>query len=225
MPELVWGTLCGLGAWILTGAPLRRGLVARIAPYLRDVSPVARHASRLSGFLDVIAALAPHPIVAVRVWWRNRATATRRRVDDEIATLLDRAAVSLAAGVTIHAMWERLGRHSTGILGAEAATISRETSAGVSLGDAYRNSESRISHDGWARFLGQLSSSRRHGTPIEEIVRGLAVEERSSAGRRLIELASARETAMLLPLVFVILPMTVLVAVFPGIVALGSLPV
>jgi hypothetical protein len=30
---------------------------------------------------------------------------------------------------------------------------------------------------------------------------------------------------MLIPLVFVILPMTVLVAVFPGLVALGSLPV
>jgi tight adherence protein C len=225
MPELVWGVLMGLGVWVLVGIPARPGIVSRIAPHLRDVSPIARQESRLQGVFDVLVALAPHPIAATRSWWRSRPTATRRLVDEEIATFLDRASVSLAAGVSVHSMWERLGRNSVGILGAEAATISRELSAGVSLNDAYRGSDGRLSHEGWSRFLAQLSSARRHGTPIADIVRGIAVEERSAAGRRLIEMASARETVMLLPLVFVILPMTVLVAVFPGIVALGSLPV
>ena len=225
MPELVWGVLMGLGVWVLVGIPARPGIVSRIAPHLRDVSPIARQESRLQGVFDVLVALAPHPIAATKSWWRSRPTATRRLVDEEIATFLDRASVSLAAGVSVHSMWERLGRNPVGILGAEAATISREVSAGASLGDAYRGSDTRLSHEGWSRFLGQLSSARRHGTPIADIVRGIAVEERSAAGRRLIEMASARETVMLLPLVFVILPMTVLVAVFPGIVALGSLPV
>lgn len=225
MPELVWGVLMGLGAWVLVGIPTRPGIVTRIAPYLRDVSPIARRESRVSGVVELLAALAPHPIASARLWWRNRPTATRKRVDEEIATFLDRASIVLAAGVSVHAMWERLGRNSTGLLGAEAAAISREASTGVSLDDAYSRSSERLSHDGWSRFLGQVSASRRHGTPIADIVRGIAVEERAAAGRRLIEMASARETLMLLPLVFVILPMTVLVAVFPGVVALGSLPV
>ena len=225
MPELVWGVLMGIGAWVLAGIPPRTGIAARIAPYLRDVSPSARSEAREGGVIALITSLAPHPIATARVWWNKRSSATRKRVDEEIATFLDRASIVLAAGVSVHAMWERLGRNSTGILGAEAAVISREASTGVSLDDAYARSATRLSHDGWSRFLGQVSASRRHGTPIADIVRGIAVEERAAAGRRLIEMASARETVMLLPLVFVILPMTVLVAVFPGIVALGSLPV
>jgi len=225
MPELIWGVALGVGAWVLVGTSSRYGLVARIAPYLRDVSPVARRESRPRGVIDFLGALAPHPIASARTWWRSRPTATRKRVDEEIATFLDRASIVLGAGVSVHAMWERLGRNPAGVLGEEAATISREVSAGVSLDDAYQSSDARLAHDGWSRFLGQLSASRRHGTPIADIVRSIAVEERSAAGRRLIELASARETFMLLPLVFVILPMTVLVAVFPGVVALGSLPV
>lgn len=209
---------------MIVSQSFRSSLADKIAPYVRDVSESARGASRSHGLVEFVAAVAPHPIQFVTRWWAMRPTSTRKRVDDEIATFLDRSAVSLAAGVTIHAMWERLGRDAVGILGDESGLIAREVSAGVPLTDAYNASEARLSHEGWSRFLGQLSASRRHGTPIAEIVRALAVEERAAAGRRLIELASARETLMLLPLVFVILPMTVLVAVFPGLVALGSLP-
>jgi tight adherence protein C len=122
-------------------------------------------------------------------------------------------------------MFERIGVDSIGLLGGEARTIAREVSAGSALVDACSASERRVRHESWSRFIEHLLSARRHGTPIADIVRALAADERSAAGRRLVEAASSREIYMLLPLVFVILPMTVVVAVFPGLVALGSLPV
>ena len=117
------------------------------------------------------------------------------------------------------------GADAVGILGREAAAIARDVSVGVPLAEACTASEVRVGHESWSRLIEHLLTARRHGTPIADIVRSLAADERAAAGRRLIEAASSREIVMLLPLVFVILPMTVLVAVFPGLVALGSLPV
>jgi tight adherence protein C len=55
-----------------------------------------------------------------------------------------------------------------------------------------------------------------------EVLRAQATDARESAKRSLLEQAGKKEIGMLVPLVFLILPVTVLFAVFPGIVVLES---
>lgn len=225
MIEMGLGALFGLGLWILVDRSPRASLLARIAPHVRDVSPTTQRAGRVRELVDVLAVIAPHPMRFIAAEWRGRPSARRRAIDSELSAFLDLASVCLSAGLSVPAMFDRAGRDAVGVLGREAAHIGREVSVGATLADACTASELRVRHESWSRLIEHLLTARRHGTPIAEIVRSLAADERAAAGRRLIEAASSREILMLLPLVFVILPMTVLVAVFPGLVALGSLPV
>lgn len=219
------GAILGLGMWILIDGGRRQSLANRVAPHVRDVSSGARASSVARGIADLVAALSPHPIRFVARLWRERRTARRADIEAELPSILDRFAVCLGAGLSIPDTFAHVGADSIGILGSETRAIARDIGVGVTLADACNASEQHTRHESWSRLLDHLLGARRHGTPIADIVRSLAADERAAAGRRLLEAASSREIYMLLPLVFVILPMTVMVAVFPGLVALGSLPV
>lgn len=225
MIELGLGALLGFGLWMLVDGGNHRSVAARLAPHLRDVSAGARVGSVARGLVDILAAIRPSPLRFAVAWWRNRPSARKRLIDSELPSILDRMSVCLAAGLAIGDTFERVGSNSIGILGLEARAIARDVSVGVPLSDACANSERRVRHESWSTLIEHLLGARRHGTPIADIIRSLAADERAAAGRRLLKAASSREVVMLLPLVFVILPMTVLVAVFPGLVALGSLRV
>ena len=225
MSDVALGAVLGLGLWLMIDRRPAASLAARVAPHLRDLSPGARRETRARELWEIVVALAPHPVQFLAALWSRRAPVRARLINSELPALLDRASMCLSAGLSIPAMFDRVGRDSIGLLGEEAQRIGRELSVGLPLVDACTASEKRVRHESWSRFMEHVLNARRHGSPVAEIVRSLAADERAAAGRRLLEAASSREIYMLLPLVFVILPMTVLVAVFPGLVALGSLPV
>ena len=58
------------------------------------------------------------------------------------------------------------------------------------------------------------------GTPLADVVRAQAQDVRELSKRELMEAAGRKEVHMMVPLVFGILPLTVLFAVFPGIALL-----
>lgn len=224
MIEIALGLGLGIGLWVLVDSRRPQSLAARIAPHVRDVGIVAGTVRTNAGIADAIVALLPSLPGRLRSLWRARRTARLRLIESEMPAILDRLALCLSAGIGMDDAFARVGEGSVGILGREASTIATDLSVGVALVDACSASEKRVRHESWGRLMEHVLGSRRHGTPLADIVRSLAEEERASAGRRLIEAASAREVLMLLPLVFAILPMTVVIAVFPGLVALGSFP-
>jgi tight adherence protein C len=61
------------------------------------------------------------------------------------------------------------------------------------------------------------------GTPLADILRAHAAQARDQQKRRLIETGSRREVHMLLPVVFLILPVVVLFVLYPGLVSLSLL--
>jgi tight adherence protein C len=58
------------------------------------------------------------------------------------------------------------------------------------------------------------------GTPLVDVLRAQAQDSRDDAKRSILEAAGKKEIAMLVPLVFLILPVTVAFAIFPGIMVL-----
>jgi hypothetical protein len=77
-----------------------------------------------------------------------------------------------------------------------------------------------------ARRAGTRASNRASGggdgpwSALAHVLQEQAVDAREDAKRGLLELAGRKEILMLLPLVFLILPLSVLFAIFPGIVML-----
>jgi tight adherence protein C len=54
------------------------------------------------------------------------------------------------------------------------------------------------------------------GTPLAEVLRAQAQDVREEGRRRLMEEGGKKEIAMMIPVVFLILPVTVLFALYPG---------
>ena len=221
MIEIALGAVLGLGLWIIVSGSAGSRLAQRLGPHIRDVASVASPTNVDSGVERVVRMIATVP--AALLAGRKRSGRSRTAIADELPAVLDVIGLCVAAGMTIPAALERVGQSGHGELPAECRTITTEIALGVSVSDAIHGSVTRVSHDGWTRLIEHLDIARRHGTPIVDIVRSLADDEQHAAGQRLLESASARETLMMFPLVFIILPVTVIMAIFPGVTALGSL--
>ena len=70
------------------------------------------------------------------------------------------------------------------------------------------------------RFVDGMVVALERGTPIAEVLRAQAADARSGERNRLMELAGRKDVAMLVPVVFLILPTVVLVALYPGFTSL-----
>ena len=67
-----------------------------------------------------------------------------------------------------------------------------------------------------SRFVDGLVVAIERGTPLADVLRAQAQDVRDNAKRELMETAGKKEIGMMAPVVFLILPLTVLFAMFPG---------
>lgn len=159
----------------------------------------------------------------LRDWLLQRsATARLARMRSELPTILEFLTLSLSAGEGILDSIRRVSRTSTGELSREFAGVVADVHAGVPIGTALLSLSRGIQLQEVTRFVDQITGALDRGSPLAEVLRAQAQDSRDQTKRTLLELAGKKEVAMLVPLVFLILPMTVLFAVFPGLVVLQA---
>ena len=159
----------------------------------------------------------------LRDWLLQRAaTARLARMRSELPTILEFLTLSLSAGEGILDSIRRVSRTSSGELSREFAGVITEVHAGVPIGVALQALSQSIQLPEVTRFVDQVTGALDRGSPIAEVLRAQAQDSRDQTKRSLLEMAGKKEVAMLVPLVFLILPMTVLFAVFPGLVVLQA---
>ena len=74
----------------------------------------------------------------------------------------------------------------------------------------------RLDACGLRRFVDGVVIAVQRGTPLAEVLRAQAQDVREEGRRALMEAGGRKEIAMMVPVVFLILPVTILFAVFPG---------
>lgn len=153
--------------------------------------------------------------------WRDQALtqqikARHRRMGVELPTIAELLAFSVAAGEGTGPALERIARTCRGDLAQEIATSVGQTRTGVNLVDALRSMSARIGLPALTRFVDGVVIAVERGTPMAEVLRAQAVDVRAEGVRELLATAGRREIAMLVPVVFLILPTIVVIAVFPG---------
>ncbi|WP_394938841.1 type II secretion system F family protein [Psychromicrobium sp. YIM B11713] len=134
----------------------------------------------------------------------------------EFPALAELLALSVAAGESVAAALERVCRISRGELAQEFEGILAQSRSGVPLVNALTNFSQRSQLAPLARFADGLAVAVERGTPLAEVLRAQAQDVQEHAKRQLIESAGKKEIAMMVPLVFGILPLTVIFAAFPG---------
>jgi len=125
-------------------------------------------------------------------------------------------ALAVTAGEGPVGALERVNRISAGELSKELGRALAEARSGASLVQALEGIARRTSLAPLARFVDGVAIAVERGTPLAEVLRAQAVDVREAGKRSLLESAGRREIAMMVPVVFLVLPVTVVFALFPG---------
>jgi Flp pilus assembly protein TadC len=150
-----------------------------------------------------------------------RAARSRRdRIAAELPTVLEFLTLSLSAGEGVLDALRRVARVGNGDLARELGVVVAQVNAGVPLATALARCADELALPALTRTVDQLLGALERGTPLVEVLRAQAQDSRDDAKRGLLEAAGRKEIAMMVPLVFLILPVTVCFAIFPGVMVL-----
>lgn len=175
----------------------------------RGASPVILVVTTTLG--GVIAYLSHEKYVSALVKKRTA------RIDQQFPDIAELLAFSVTAGETPLAALNRVAGMSQGIFAQELETCVRGIRAGETLSSALRAMAERTGSRNVERFTDGLVIAMERGTPLSEVLRAQAADARNQQRQYLVELAGRKDVAMLIPVVFLILPTVIVIALFPAI--------
>ena len=154
----------------------------------------------------------------------NRLSAQVRAREDrlraEFPVVADLMALAVAAGESPVAGLERILRVIHGSLGDEIGRVLADVRTGTPVASAFDALAARTGVPSIARFAEGMAVAIERGTPLVDVLHAQAADVREATRRDLIEAGGRKEVAMMIPVVFLILPVTVVFAFFPGYVGL-----
>jgi tight adherence protein C len=155
-------------------------------------------------------------VVARDQWLSHRATAREQRMLAEFPTVAELLALAVGAGEGAVGALERVCRLSRGELSTELSRCLADARAGANLTAALQGLGDRTGLPSLARFVDGMVVAVERGTPLADVLRAQAQDVRETGRRAVMEAGGRKEIAMMVPVVFLVLPVTVLFAVFPG---------
>lgn len=134
----------------------------------------------------------------------------------EFPTVAELLALAVGAGEGAPGALERVVRLSTGELSDELGRCLADARAGANLPTALQGLADRTGLVSLARFVDGIVVAVERGTPLANVLRAQAQDVREEDRRQILEAGGRKEIAMMVPVVFGVLPVTVLFALFPG---------
>ena len=205
--QVLWG-LAGFAAGVLVtlGLPALAG---------RPISAMAVVGGAVVGVLGGILG---------RDGWLGRQVARRQaQILRELPTLTDLLCLAVTAGEGPRAALDRTVARSCGELSRELAMVLADLRAGEPFTTAMERLAVRVPTPAVVRFVDGLVVATERGTPLGDVLRAQAADVREQHKRDLIEAGGRREVLMLVPVVFLELPVVILFALYPGLVSLSQI--
>lgn len=204
--QVVWGACSMLGAALLVGlGGLARG----------HVNAVLVGGAALAGLFAGLLG---------RDWWLSRALERREQAMlSEFPVVADLLALAVVAGEAPTDALQRVCRLTRGELARDLSAAMARARAGMPLTATLTELAERTTLEPFARFVQGLVVAIERGTPLADVLRAQAVDVREIGKRALLEAGGRKEISMMVPVVFLILPVTVLFALYPGLLTLTSL--
>ena len=156
-------------------------------------------------------------------WAKHRKARVDRAVRADLPDVLDLMSIAMIAGEGLVGALGRCSQHVGGTLGNELQAAFGEIRAGGSTEEALLALASRTNEPAISRFVEGLLIALDNGTPLAPTLQAHARDLHEEERRRLFEEGGRREILMLLPVVFLILPVTIVLVLYPGLVSLEML--
>ncbi len=202
--QVLWGA-------IATAAGLALGLLAVFAGQTNPLTLV---------LLIVACAIGG---VLGRDWWLTQAVTKRdAEILTEFPVVAEMLALAVTAGEGPVGAIERISRLAQGHLVNQLNSILADTRSGTPLLVALTTLRDRTRLEPLSRFLDGMAVAIERGTPLADVLRAQAADVRALGKRQLLESGGKKEIAMMVPVVFFILPITILFALYPGLIAITA---
>lgn len=138
----------------------------------------------------------------------------------EFPAVAELLALAVAAGEGPVAALGRVVARTSGALADELGRVLAAVRTGTPVSAAFDDLAARTGVPLVARFAEGIAVAVERGTPLADILHAQAADVREAGRRELIESAARREVLMMVPVVFLVLPVTVVFALWPGAVGL-----
>jgi tight adherence protein C len=148
-------------------------------------------------------------------------TDRERRILTEFPTVAELLALAVGAGEGPVAALDRVVTRSHGELSAGLGTVLADIRTGSPVGSALDRLARRTGLPVVARFAEGMAVAVERGTPLAGVLHAQAADVREAGRRALIESGARKEILMMVPVVFLVLPVTVVFAFWPGVVGLN----
>jgi tight adherence protein C len=161
--------------------------------------------------------------VLARDWWLSRAVAEREaEILTEFPVIAEMLALAVTAGEGPLGAIDRITRLAHGPLVDQLSAVLADTRSGTALLEALAAARDRTRLEPLARFLDGMAVAIERGTPLADVLRAQAADVRDMGKRQLLQAGGKKEILMMVPVVFIILPVTILFALFPGLIAITT---
>ena len=200
------------------------GAVGLLVGLVLSVALLAGHSHRSPALALLTCVVAMVSGVVLRDYALSQEVSKREaRMISEFPTVAEMLALAVGAGEGPVGALDRVTRIGRGELAKELGFALAEAKAGASLVSALEHVGTRTSVPALARFVDGIAVAVERGTPLADVLRAQAIDVREAGKRALLESGGKKEVAMMVPVVFFILPVTMLFALFPGFVSLRLL--
>ncbi|OKL49800.1 hypothetical protein BSR29_02295 [Boudabousia liubingyangii] len=153
-------------------------------------------------------------------WLTWKAKTRQSQIGMVVPDCAELISLSVAAGEGLVDALTRVRPSIPGPLGEEIEEVLGVVKVGTPLPEALNKLIQRNPDPALNRLTEALLVAIERGTPLAQVLRAQSLDAREAQRRELIEMGGRKEIAMLIPVVFLILPVTILFALYPGLASL-----
>jgi len=187
--------------------------------------------------LGVLIALAPVLLIVFATLWHEfrhelhtgysgitlkaASNKSRRTIEAEFPLVVEQFAILLGGNMSPATALDQLSKRTEGEFAIVLRDAVDQIRGGSSFAQALDLLSHRIDSPMVRRFCDSLLIAVERGSPLIEVVTRQVAEVRNEQRSRLMEAAGKAEIALMIPIVFLILPISVIFALWPSYFALG----
>lgn len=145
----------------------------------------------------------------------------RELIEAEFPAVIEMLTLAIAAGETPMSAMLRISNSAQGALAKEFFIVVAGVRSGAPLNETLDAMGRRVHSVMIRRFVDALITATLRGAPLVDVLSRHAVEARGNQRNRIMAAAGKAEISMMIPVVFLILPISILFALWPSLTNLN----
>lgn len=180
----------------------------------------------LTGMISTISALTFAALGAAMLYaltelrLSRQVSSRRAEIEGEFPALIEMLTLAIGAGESTSSAMKRISTRATGHLAKEFSKVIKDIEVGTPFHIAMDRMSHTLNSAVIRRFVDSVIISMNRGTPLIETLSHAVTEARNAERTSLLSAAGKAEISMMIPVVFLILPISILFALYPSLASL-----